>query len=73
MKPSLRTLIGIFILLAGLAVYALLIMQLGAHIAEESVFLQTLFYIATGLLWLWPARALLGWIGHVKGRGNDSP
>lgn len=73
MKPSPRNLIGILVLLAGLTVYALLVMQLGARIAEQSILLQTLFYIVTGLLWLWPARALLGWMGRAKGRESDSP
>ncbi len=73
MKPSPRNLIGILVLLAGLTVYALLVMQLGARIAEQSILLQTLFYIVTGLLWLWPARVLLGWMGRAKGRESDNP
>lgn len=63
-RPSLRSLIGILILILGLALYALMAMQAGAALADAPIVLQTIFYLAVGLAWLWPARALLRWIAR---------
>lgn len=73
MKPSPRNLVGVLILVAGLTIHALAVMQIGARITDQSILVQTLFYIVAGFIWLWPARALLGWMGRSKDRGSDNP
>jgi hypothetical protein len=61
--------VGILGLVLGLVIYALGIIQIGVHLSLASLWLQTPFYVFAGLLWLWPARWLLRWIG--KGRSSS--
>ncbi|GAK33985.1 hypothetical protein JCM17846_32060 [Iodidimonas nitroreducens] len=68
-RASYRSLVGILGLVLGLVIYALGVIQIGVHLSLASLWLQTPFYVFAGLLWLWPARWLLRWIG--KGRSSS--
>lgn len=61
-SPNLRNLIGIFGLIFGLAVYGILIAELSTHLGTMPFVVEVIFYIIAGLIWLWPARALLRWM-----------
>ena len=59
-----RHAVGIALLLAGLLVYALLVMVIGATYVPAHWLVQTGFYALGGLAWLWPARFLLHWMAR---------
>jgi hypothetical protein len=62
MSPSARATIGVFAILALIAAEAVLIMACANLVAAWPILVQTLFYVAAGLVWLVPARWLLLWI-----------
>jgi hypothetical protein len=57
-----RLAIGTAALVLGLALYALLAVQLATTLLPESLLVQTLYYLAAGLVWVWPAARLTRWI-----------
>lgn len=58
-----RKFIGTIVLVAFLAVYAVLAMTIGAaRINDQSVLVQTLFYLVAGLAWVIPAGILIRWM-----------
>jgi hypothetical protein len=57
-----RVLIGTAALLAGLAVYALLMMRLGAALAGEHWAAQAVFYLVAGIAWVPVAARLTAWM-----------
>ena len=61
-QPRLKNLIGMFILIFGLMGYAFLAAYIGEVIAQIWWILTIPYYIAAGILWIWPARALLRWM-----------
>ena len=65
-RPRWRVLVGMLGLVAGLAVYAMLVIQIGRLITGWSILWQTPFYVAAGLLWLLPARLLLRWMARPR-------
>ncbi len=65
-RPRLRNLAALLLLLFGLALYALLVMQIGPHLAGTPIWIQTPFYLLAGLAWLWPARRLLAWMANAS-------
>lgn len=60
--PNSRNLIGTFALLFGLAIYALVIAELSVRIGTLPFIVEAVFYVIAGLIWLWPARALVRWM-----------
>ncbi|WND03115.1 DUF2842 domain-containing protein [Temperatibacter marinus] len=67
-RPSFRNLIGVFILIFGLMLYAFGAAAIGDWLEERKVWLwvQMAYYLFAGILWLFPARYLFKWLG--KGR-----
>ncbi len=58
-----RKFIGTIVLVAFLAVYAVLAMTIGAtRINDQSVLVQTVFYLVAGLAWVIPAGLLIRWM-----------
>jgi hypothetical protein len=43
-------------------VYGLVIAELSTHLGNMPFVVEVIFYIIAGLIWLWPARALLRWM-----------
>jgi hypothetical protein len=58
-----RKFIGTIVLVAFLVVYAVVAMTIGAaRINDQSVLVQTLFYLVAGLAWVIPAALLIRWM-----------
>ncbi|MBL8699529.1 MAG: DUF2842 domain-containing protein [Alphaproteobacteria bacterium] len=64
MRPSWRNTVGIAVLVLGLAVYALVVMVIGASMVPDHALVQLVFFAVAGLAWLWPARGLLRWMAR---------
>lgn len=57
-----RLAIGTAVLVLGLALYALVAMRLAVTLLPDNLVAQTLYYLAAGLLWVWPAARVTRWI-----------
>ncbi|MFN3172789.1 MAG: DUF2842 domain-containing protein [Hyphomicrobiales bacterium] len=58
-----RKLIGTFILLAFIIVYAFVTMMLGLWVLKDAAgWQEALFYAITGCLWAFPAMIILRWM-----------
>ncbi|MEO0411645.1 MAG: DUF2842 domain-containing protein [Pseudomonadota bacterium] len=66
--PNSRNLVGTLALLLGLGIYALIVAELSVRIGDLPFIVEVVFYIIAGLIWLWPARALVRWMlaGNIK-------
>ena len=69
MSDAARKLFGLVVLLAGLFVYALLAVRLAVAVLPEDLIVQTLYYVAAGILWIVPAVPFVRW---VQGRGRQT-
>lgn len=58
----LRILFGTLGLILGLALYALLVMRLAIAVLPEDQFVQAIFYLVTGIVWIFPAARLTRWM-----------
>ena len=58
----LRILFGTLGLIFGLAVYALLVMRLAIAVLPENRLVEAIFYLVTGLAWIFPAARLTKWM-----------
>ncbi|WP_347303849.1 DUF2842 domain-containing protein [Croceibacterium sp. TMG7-5b_MA50] len=61
-RPTLRIPLGVLLLLAGLALYAGLVVQLTPWIGTLPVWLQAVVYLFLGVAWLLPLRRFLIWM-----------
>lgn len=61
-RPTWRIPVGILFLLAGLALYALVVAWASEWIALLPVLLQTAVYLVLGIAWLLPLRRFLIWM-----------
>jgi len=68
MTPSWRKPAGIFIILALVAVWALIIATLAGMLAHWPILAQLPFYAATGVIWILPLKPLLFWMETGKWR-----
>lgn len=62
-KPSSRSAIGMFALIFGLTAYAFMAAAVGELLGDMSLAVQTVYYLVAGLLWIWPAKKLIFWMG----------
>jgi hypothetical protein len=62
MSNALRKLLGLAVLLTGLFIYALLAMRLAVAVLPDDLIVQTLYYIAAGVLWVVPAVPFVRWV-----------
>jgi hypothetical protein len=62
MKPTLRKPVGVLGLVAGIAVYALLVAGLAEPIVRLPVLVQAVIYLILGVIWILPLRPLLIWM-----------
>ena len=58
----LRILFGTLGLIFGLGIYALLVMRLAIAVLPDNQFVQALFYLVTGIVWIFPAAKLTKWM-----------
>ena len=68
-KPSSRSLIGMFVLILGLTLYAFAAAAIGDIIEPWPLAIEMIFYLIAGILWIIPAKRILEWMGrgHKKG------
>jgi predicted membrane channel-forming protein YqfA (hemolysin III family) len=64
--PAVRSVVGIFALLALIAAWAVIVASFSMQIGRLWMPLQIAIYIAAGLAWIYPARPIMRWI--VTGR-----
>ncbi|NVJ70946.1 MAG: DUF2842 domain-containing protein [Alphaproteobacteria bacterium] len=65
-KPSSRSAIGMLILIFGLTAYVFLAAVVGEFLGDMSLVIQTIYYLIAGLLWIWPVKKLIYWMGGKK-------
>ena len=61
-----RTPVAAAALLVGLALYVMLVATVGAWVPEHWA-AELLFYLAAGLLWVWPAARVIAWSARDGG------
>jgi hypothetical protein len=66
MEPAKRSVIGMFGVLALIAVWAVIVASFANQIARLWFPVQMLVYVAAGLVWIFPAMPIMRWI--VTGR-----
>lgn len=59
MSASTRRLLGMIILILGLVIYCGLVVALAVRILPINGFVDFLFYLVAGILWIFPARWLI--------------
>ncbi len=63
-RPSVRSLIGMFVLIFGLMAYAFSAAAIGDLIADWPLAIEVVYYTIAGILWIFPARKILEWMGR---------
>jgi hypothetical protein len=58
----LRILFGTLLLVFGLGLYALLVMAAATRLLPDHWAVQTAFYAVAGIVWIFPAARLTGWM-----------
>jgi hypothetical protein len=61
-EPTLRIPLGVLALLAGLSVYAGVVMWASQWIGRLPIWAQTIVYLVLGVAWLLPLRRFLIWM-----------
>jgi hypothetical protein len=61
-NPSWRKPAGMFAILGLIAGWAVLIGTFSEQIGEWPFLAQLLFYVVTGIIWIFPARPILVWM-----------
>ena len=61
-EPSWRKPAGVFLILAIIVVWAVIVASLADHLDGVPILIQTLFYLAAGIVWIFPARRVLVWM-----------
>jgi hypothetical protein len=65
-SPPARSVIGIFAVLALIAVWAVIVASFSAQIGQLWFPLQLLVYVVAGIVWIFPAMPIMRWA--VTGR-----
>jgi hypothetical protein len=62
-QPSWRRTAGAFLILALIAIWASLVVQLAGPVGKLPVLIQAIFYVVAGVAWIWllPLRRILTW------------
>lgn len=68
MNASWRKPFGIFLILALIAIWAILIASLSGYVGSWNVGIQSVFYLITGIIWILPLKPLLLWMETGKWR-----
>ena len=68
-EPSWRKPAGIFLILALIALWAVLIASLSGPVGRWPVLVQAIFYLISGIIWILPLKPLLRWM--ETGRFKD--
>ena len=70
-QPSWRKPAGVFLIMALIIFWAVLVASLSPWVGEWPVLLQGLFYLTAGIIWIWilPLKPLLRWMELGRWRG----
>ena len=66
MKPSIRKLAGILIILALILIWAALVASLAPIVGKWPIVVQGAFYLIMGLVWIVPLKPLIRWIESAQ-------
>lgn len=72
-EPSWRKPAGIFAILALIALWAAAIASLSGEVGRWPIWLQSIFYIFTGIVWILPLKPLLRWMETGRFRARNPP
>jgi hypothetical protein len=61
-----RKLIASLLGLSGFVAYVAVAVILGDHVTDANVLVQTVYFLAAGVLWTIPARWLMLWSVHQR-------
>jgi len=64
-RPAARSLIGMFILIFGLASYAFLAAMGGDLLIGTPMAIQFIYYLVMGIIWILPVGKLLRWMADA--------
>ena len=62
MSPRIKKLIGAWILIFGLAIYAIVVVLLGSVFIPRHWAPELLYYIIAGVAWAYPTKYLIAWM-----------
>jgi hypothetical protein len=62
MNPSGRTLAGVFLIVALIVGWSVIVATVGGWIADWPVLAQILFYLVAGIVWILPLKPLIRWM-----------
>lgn len=69
MAPEKRGVVGMFLVLAVIALWAVIVASFSAPIGRLPVLVQLPIYIVAGIVWIFPAMPIMRWI--VTGRWRN--
>jgi len=61
-EPSWRKPVGVFLILAWIALWVVLVASLSGRVGAWPVLIQAVFYLVAGVAWIVPLKPLLTWI-----------
>jgi hypothetical protein len=62
MKPSLRKIAGILIIVGLILIWAVLVASLAPIVGKWPIVVQGAFYLIVGIVWIVPLKPLIRWI-----------
>lgn len=72
-EPSWRKPAGILAILVLIAIWAAAIVSFSGTVGKWPIWLQTLFYVFAGIVWILPLKPLLRWMETGRFRPLDPP
>lgn len=69
LEPRPRPTIGVFLIMAVIALWAILIASLSDVVGRWPILVQLIFYIVTGFVWVLPLKPIMRW--SETGRWRD--
>ena len=69
MDPAKRSVIGMFLILGVIGLWAVIVASFSGAIGRLPILLQALVYLTAGVAWIFPAKPIMRWI--VIGRWRD--
>lgn len=64
-KPRLRKLFGMIILVIFVIIYAFFAMIIGAAMTEKNLIVQIIYFSFAGLIWVLPAGLIIKWMAKT--------
>jgi len=61
-RPATRSVYGMLIIIFGLAAYAFAVAAVGDLLIETNLAIQVIYYLITGIVWIFPVGKLLRWM-----------